>query len=119
MDHDFLLHQNTITVYISITNIVYPLTVITFELFLNILLGLKTIIFASLTAFIFTFEVVLREGFKFVNNLTMKERIMLCLCVYNFISQYFLEISYNNKEAQLQDKIKTIEKKHKIIKNEE
>lgn len=108
MEQAFLFNQNIIPIYISIADVVDPLVVISFNFICKIVVRLLTLVLESFN-----------EGIILINNFTLTERILMCICVYNFISNYVLENSCINKEAQHQEKIKTMEKQIKYLMSSE
>ena len=106
MNPEVLFNDYNGPFYISIGNMVTPLTDIALEpIYTNV------VDFAMYSSEQFTIfaNALLYESVNFINhNLSFTEKLLLALCLYNFIVYSLTEINLMDKHQKLEDKFETL-----------
>jgi hypothetical protein len=120
MNSELFMTQYMTPIYISTTNMVMPIANITTDVFYTNVVEFATFAWQTATIIIYTFAFVVKEALIALNNnLSFTEKILLVLCIYNFISQLVLEFGSIDKQLKLQDKLETTEKHLIYLKSSE
>lgn len=118
MNHDLIMNPTMPPFYISTTNMIMPLVKISFNEEIKHLVNsltnfmvtciLSTIEVMSIMTKTFVF--IAHEAFNLFNeNLSIVEKILFGLCVFNLISLFFIENTYDEKKQYIEI-LKTHEK---------
>lgn len=95
------------------TNMLFPIVNINLGLIYDNVIELATAICQIGFIIVYIFVFIVKEVLVAVNNrLTIIEKILLTLCLYNLINQWVFELRNNNEN----DKIKDVEKEMSIYK---
>lgn len=114
MNPELLLNHYIAPVYISTTNMVVPLS---FNSFYNNVVEFGTYAWQAFAIFAHTISFIAKESFVAVNeNLSFTEKILLILCLYNFIAFSASEIGSLNEQQKLQEKLAVTEKEINSLK---
>jgi hypothetical protein len=120
MNPELFMTQFMTPMYISTTNVVAPIANITTDLFYNNVVDFGTFAWETIGVFVYTFAFIMKEAITAINNnLSFTEKILLALCLYNFISQSVSEIVLIDKELKLKAKLETTEKQLSYLKSSE
>lgn len=111
MNPELLLKHYIAPMYISTTNMVVPIAKLTFNSLYDNVVEFGTFAWQTLAIFVHTFVFIAKEAFEALNNnLSFTEKILLILCLYNFIAFSVSEIGWLNEQQKLQEKIEKMEK---------
>lgn len=120
MNPELLLNHYIAPVYISTTNMVVPITNLTLNSIYDIVVEFATFAWQTLAVFVHTFAFIVKEAFIVINeNLSSTEKIVLAVCVYNFIAQIISESSSADKHLQLQEKFESTDKQLNYLRTSE
>lgn len=99
--------------YMIDTNVLFPIVNINLGSIYDNVVELATAICQIGFIIVYIFVFIVKEVLVAVNNrLTIIEKILLTLCLYNLINQWVFELRNNNEN----DKIKDVEKEMSIYK---
>jgi hypothetical protein len=99
--------------YMTDTNMLFPIVNINLGSVYDNVVELATAICQIGFIIVYIFVFIVKEVLVAVNNrLTIIEKILLTLCLYNLINQWVFELRNNNEN----DKIKDVEKEMSIYK---
>ena len=99
--------------YMTDTNMLFPIVNINLGSIYDSVVELATAICQIGFIIVYIFVFIVKEVLVAVNNrLTIIEKILLTLCLYNLINQWVFELRNNNEN----DKIKDVEKEMSIYK---
>jgi hypothetical protein len=99
--------------YMIDTNVLFPIVNINLGSIYDNVIELATAICQIGFIIVYIFVFIVKEVLVAVNNrLTIIEKILLTLCLYNLINQWVFELRNNNEN----DKIKDVEKEMSIYK---
>ena len=120
MNPELLLNHYIAPMYISTTNMVVPIANLTLNSIYDIVVEFATFAWQTLAVFVHTFAFIVKEAFIVINeNLSSTEKIVLAVCVYNFIAQIISESSSADKHLQLQEKFESTDKQLNYLRTSE
>jgi len=107
-------------VYVTATNMVTPITNIQFNSLYTNVLEFVVFIWQTVTIFVYTFAFVAKESINAIdNNLSNTEKILLALCLYNFIAHIISDVDLIEKQFKLQEKLESTEKQINYLRSTE
>ncbi len=120
MNPELLLNQYIAPMYISTTNMVVPIANLTLNPLYENVVEFATAVWEVVSVFVYTFAFIAKEAFIAINNnLSSTEKILLAMCVYNFIAQIVSESSSVDKQLKLQEKFESTEKQMNYLRTSE
>ncbi len=116
-------NQTFTSFYMMNSDITLPIADFTFMSFYNIIVDFAAVVYNILSIFIHTFIFIAKEAIQSINTqLSFTEKILLCICLYNFIALSISEICmiHKNQEIQeIQEKLEFAEKELVYLKKAE
>lgn len=115
-----LLTQNITTFYITATNTVVPVAYITLNSIYSYILEFVDYAWQTFVISAHTFVFIENEAFRIIHTyLTFTEKILLVLCVCNFIAFFVSGIESLIEQNKNKDKIEAMEKQINYLKSSE
>lgn len=115
-----LLTQNITTFYITATNTVVPVAYITLNYIYSYILEFVDYAWQTFVISAHTFVFIENEAFRIIHTyLTFTEKILLVLCVCNFIAFFVSGIESLIEQNKNKDKIEAMEKQINYLKSSE
>lgn len=120
MNPELLLNQYITPMYISTTNMVVPIANITLNSFYENVVEFATFAWQTISVIVYTFAFIVKEAFIAINNnLSSTEKILLVMCLYNFIAQIVSESSSIDKQVKIEEKFESTEKQMNYLRTSE
>jgi hypothetical protein len=120
MTPELFMTQYMTPIYISTTNMVAPITNIALVTAYENVVEFAAFAWQTISVFVYTFAFITKEAITAINNnLTFTEKMLLALCLYNFVSQSLSEIGSIDKELKVQEKFETTEKQMNSLRTSE
>jgi hypothetical protein len=120
MNPELFMNQYMTPIYISTTNMVAPIANIPLVSLYENVVEFATFAWQTIAIIAYTFAFIAKEALIALNNyLSFTEKILLALCIYNFISQLVLEFGSIDKQLKLQEKFETTEKQMNCLRTSE
>lgn len=120
MNPELLLNQYITPMYISTTNMVVPIANIAQNTLYENVVEFATFAWQAISVFVYTFSFITKEAIIAINNnLSSTEKILLVLCLYNFISQSVSEIGTIDKQLKIEEKFESTEKQLNYLRTSE
>ena len=117
MNPELFMTQYMTPIYISATNMIAPITIV--SVYENVV-EFANFAWQFITVFVYTFAFIANEAIVAINNnLSFTEKMLLALCLYNFINQTVSEIGSIDKQLKVQEKFKTTEKQMNSLRTSE
>ena len=120
MNSELFMTQYMTPIYISATNMVTPIAIVSFDTLYTNVVEFATFAWQTIAVFAYTFAFIAKEAIIAINNnLSYTEKMLLAFCLYNFISQSVSEIGSIDKQLKLQEKFETTEKQMNYLRTSE
>lgn len=107
-------------IYMTNSDIALPFADLTLTSFYNIIVEFAAVLYNIAMICMHTFVFIAKEATHSINTqLSFTEKILLCICLYNFIVLSVYEICMMQKNQEIQDKLESAEKELTYLKKAE